>query len=307
MTQRATDLAAGALVEWLAVDWGISGLRVTAMGAAGPLAMRASDLGAGRLRKDEFEPALLGLVSDWLPESGALPVFACGMVGSRQGWAEAQYRAVPCTPADAGAMVMVETLDKRIEVHIAPGLSQNNPADVMRGEETQIAGALALLPDFDGVFCLPGTHSKWAHVSAGEVISFQTFMTGELFALLSRRSVLRHTVAGDGWDRDAFGQGLDDALSRPDKIGARLFGLRAEALLHGLSGAAACARLSGLLTGVELAAAKPYWLGQSVTLIGSEKLLDIYSVALLKQGLATNRLSGEACTIAGLARLRNAG
>jgi 2-dehydro-3-deoxygalactonokinase len=174
----------------------------------------------------------------------------------------------------------------------------------MRGEETQIAGALALSPNFDGVFCLPGTHSKWVHVSAGEVVSFQTFMTGELFALLSRQSVLRHGMATDRWDQVAFAQGLDDALSRPEKIGARLFGLRAESLLHNLDGAAAFSRLSGLLIGVELAAAKPYWLGQPVTLIGAEKLSDTYCYALEKQGLSPNNLPSQACTIAGLASLR---
>jgi len=291
--------------EWIAVDWGTSNLRVSAMGPLGALATRESDKGMGRLQRDGFEPALLELIEDWLPDTGAMQVLACGMVGSRQGWVEAKYRAVPCTPVDAAALVRVETLDKRMIVHIAPGLSQDSPADVMRGEETQIAGALALNPNFDGVFCLPGTHSKWVHVSAGEVVSFQTFMTGELFALLSRQSVLRHGMASGGWDSDAFAQGLDEAISRPEKIGAKLFGLRAEGLLHNLPGAAAFSRLSGLLIGVELAAAKPYWLGQSVALVGVEKLSDIYAEALAKQGLTPRKLPSQACTIAGLASLRS--
>ena len=299
--QSATHMT----VEWIAVDWGTSNLRASAMGPDGALATRVSDKGMGRLSRDAFEPALLDLIEDWLPDVGVIEVFACGMVGSRQGWAEATYRAVPCTPVEVAALVTVATLDKRIKVHIAPGLSQDSPADVMRGEETQIAGALALNPNFDGVFCLPGTHSKWVHVSAGEVVSFQTFMTGELFALLSGQSVLRHGMATDGWEGDAFQQGLDDALSRPEKIGARLFGLRAESLLHGLPGATAFSRLSGLLIGVELAAAKPYWLGQNVTLIGAEKLSDLYSIALSKQGLDPRKLPSQACTIAGLASLRS--
>jgi phosphonate metabolism protein PhnN/1,5-bisphosphokinase (PRPP-forming) len=92
----------------------------------------------------------------------------------------------------------------RLSVHVAPGLRQGKPADVMRGEETQIAGFLALNPNWDGVICLPGTHSKWVHISAGEVVSFQTFLTGEMFALLSQASVLRHGMQGDGWDDAAF-------------------------------------------------------------------------------------------------------
>ncbi|MDZ4095977.1 MAG: 2-dehydro-3-deoxygalactonokinase, partial [Paracoccaceae bacterium] len=179
-------------------------------------------------------------------------------------------------------------------------------ADVMRGEETQIAGALALHPGFDGVICLPGTHSKWTHVSAGEVVSFQTCMTGELFALLSTQSVLRHGMAGDGWDDAAFDAALSDALSRPEKLATRLFSLRAEGLLAGLAPAQARARLSGLLIGIELAATRPYWLGQPVTLIGAEKLSGLYARALAAQGVVARQLPGAACTLAGLASLEKA-
>jgi 2-dehydro-3-deoxygalactonokinase len=226
------------------------------------------------------------------------------MVGARQGWHEAKYRAVPCTPVAAGELAPVTTADPRLDVAIVAGLSQSKPADVMRGEETQIAGALALLPEFDGVFCLPGTHSKWVHVSAGEVVSFQTFMTGEMFALLSTQSVLRHGMASGGWDDATFDEGLSEALSRPEKIAARLFTLRAEGLLAGLSADAARARLSGLLIGIELAAAKPYWLGQEVVLVGTEALTASYARALATQGLSARKLDATACTLSGLASAR---
>ena len=103
---------------------------------------------------------------------------------------------------------------------VLPGLSQARPADVMRGEETQIAGLLAADPGFDGVACLPGTHTKWARVSAGEVVSFRTCMTGELFALLSERSVLRHAVGGEGFEEAAFAEALSDAIARPEALAA---------------------------------------------------------------------------------------
>lgn len=288
--------------DWIAVDWGTSNLRVWAMGREGILAHATSDDGMGQLARDQFEPALLALIAPWLG-SGVTPVIACGMVGSRQGWHEAPYRAVPCTPLDRAGLIKVEVQDARIAVYIAPGLMQMKPADVMRGEETQIAGALALHPAFDGVLCLPGTHSKWAQISAGEVVSFQTFMTGEMFALLSDRSVLRHGMAGKGWDDAAFDSGLSDALSRPDRIGAYLFTLRAEGLLANLSPEKARARLSGLLIGVELAAAKPYWLGQPVTLIGAEALCRNYARALSTQGVEARLLPATECTLAGLASL----
>lgn len=288
--------------DWIAVDWGTSNLRVWAMGADGIRAQAASDDGMGRLTRDQFEPALLSLIAPWL--GGALvPVIVCGMAGSRQGWFEAPYRTVPCTPLDRAGLVRVPVQDARIAVYIAPGLKQTKPADVMRGEETQIAGALALHPAFDGVMCLPGTHSKWAQISAGEVVSFQTFLTGEMFALLSEQSVLRHGMQGKGWDDSAFDAGLSDALSRPDRIGAQLFNLRAEGLIADLSAARARARLSGLLIGVELAAAKPYWLGQPVTLIGADVLCQSYARALRTQGVEARTLPATECTLAGLASL----
>ncbi|WP_374372445.1 2-dehydro-3-deoxygalactonokinase [Tabrizicola sp.] len=288
--------------DWIAVDWGTSNLRAWAMGADGRvLAQAESDEGMGKLAPEGFEAALLRLITPWL--AGNPPVLACGMVGSRQGWREAPYRAVPCTPLDRAALIAAPTTDPRLNVTIAPGLMQAEPADVMRGEETQIAGALRLLPGYDGVLCLPGTHSKWAHISAGEVVSFQTFMTGELFALLSTASVLRHGMQGSGWDEAAFDTAVTDALSRPERLGARLFSLRAQGLIAGLTPDAARARLSGLLIGMELAAARPYWLGQRVTLIGAEKLSTAYARALAAQGVTAGRLSVTDCTLAGLASL----
>lgn len=288
--------------DWIAVDWGTSNLRAWAMGPGGVLAHATSDDGMGKLARDQFEAALLRLIDPWL--TGPTPVIACGMVGSRQGWHEAPYRTVPCRPVAADALVAVPTADPRLRMLIAPGLRQMTPPDVMRGEETQIAGALALQPDYDGVFCLPGTHSKWVQVSAGEVISFQTFLTGEMFALLSTQSVLRHGMAGDGWDDAAFDVALSDALSRPERIAARLFSLRAEGLIGGLEPAVARARLSGLLIGIELAASRPYWLGQAVTIIGAEGISTAYARALMAQGVTARQLPATECTLAGLASLR---
>ena len=288
--------------DWIAVDWGTTNLRAWAMGADGRvLAHAESEDGMGKLARDGFELALLRLTGGWLDSRP--PVVACGMVGSRQGWCEAPYSTVPCAALDPGRVVIAPTKDPRLSVSIIPGLKQTQPADVMRGEETQIAGALRLMPNYDGVFCLPGTHSKWVHISAGEVVSFQTFMTGEMFALLSEASVLRHGMGGEGWDDAAFNAAVTDALSRPERIAARLFALRAEGLIAGLTPAAARARLSGLLIGTELAAAKPYWLGQRVTLIGAERLTAAYAAALAQQGIKAERLPATECTLAGLALL----
>jgi 2-dehydro-3-deoxygalactonokinase len=292
-------------VGWIAVDWGTTHLRAYAMGAAGVCAEASSADGMGALNRDGYEPALLRLVEPWLGAGRVTPVIACGMAGSRQGWYEAPYRSVPCAPLDAGQLIAVPTRDARLAVRLVPGLKQAQPADVMRGEETQIAGALALMPGFDGVLCLPGTHSKWVHVSAGEVVSFQTFMTGELFALLSTQSVLRHGMADDGWEDAAFDAALSETLSRPERIGTRLFALRAEGLIAGLSAAAAKARLSGLLIGLELAGSRACWLGQPIAIIGADRLSALYARALAAQGASSRLLSARDTVIAGLSAARH--
>jgi 2-dehydro-3-deoxygalactonokinase len=287
--------------DWIAVDWGTTNLRAYAMGPEGIRAEATSEDGMGRLGPEGFEPALIRLIEPWLGP-GVTSVLACGMVGSRQGWSEAPYRATPCTPLDAGQMVDVRVRDPRITVQIVPGLKQMKPADVMRGEETQIAGALALDPAFDGAMCLPGTHSKWVQISAGEVVSFQTYLTGEMFSLLSTQSVLRHGMAATGWDEDAFDQGVANGMARPERLAAHLFRLRAEGLIADLGPDAARAQLSGLLIGAELAAARPYWLGARVALVGSAALTALYARALSAMGAPTQTLAAKDCTIAGLAR-----
>ena len=283
--------------DWIAVDWGTTNLRAWAMSGDQPLAHAESDKGMGTLSQADFEPALLELISPWLGSDRTL-IVACGMVGSRSGWVEAPYGTVPATPLSEN-LVSAPAKDLRLDVRVISGLRQTDPADVMRGEETQIAGFLHKTPEFDGILCLPGTHSKWVQVSAGEVVSFRTFMTGELFSLLSKNSVLRLTV-GAGWDDDAFLGAVADAISRPEALAQRLFTLRAEGLLQGLSGATAKARLSGLLIGAELAAARPYWLGQEVVLIGDDSLSGLYASALGAQGLRPGRTDATETTLAGL-------
>lgn len=282
---------------WIAVDWGTSHLRAWHMAQDRVLAEAASDAGMSALGRADFEAALLALIAGWL--DGPTDVLACGMVGSRQGWQEAPYSAVPCTPLGA-APVRAHAADPRLRVHIVPGLKQVRPADVMRGEETQIAGFLARNPGWDGVVCLPGTHTKWAHVSAGEVVSFQTFMTGELYFTLARHSVLRHSLTEAGWDAEAFADGLKDGMARPERLAARLFGLRAADLLENASPEATRARLSGLLIGAELVAARPYWLGQQVALVGAAKVTGPYKTALDQQAVPVQIVDGAEMVRAGL-------
>ena len=148
--------------DWIAVDWGTTHLRACAMGASGIAAEATSDDGMGRLTREAFEPALLRLIAPWLGPAASARWSACGMVGSRQGWHEAPYRAVPCPPLDPGAGAGARHGPTHHHADRARA-EPDQPPDVMRGEETQIAGALALHPASTACICLPGTHSKWAH------------------------------------------------------------------------------------------------------------------------------------------------
>ena len=293
--------ASSSYADWIAVDWGTSNLRAWAMRDDTAIAEAASDKGMGCLERNGFEPALIELIEPWLG-TGKTPVLACGMVGSRQGWVEAPYATVPSKPLSDRLATPLVT-DSRIDVRVVPGLKQHTPPDVMRGEEVQIAGLLAAMPNFDGVLCLPGTHTKWAQISAGEVVSFRTFMTGELFGLIAKNSVLRHSIGG-GWDKTSFETAISDALSRPELMAAKLFAIRADQLLNNKNSGAARAHLSGLLIGAELAAAKPYWLGQNIVLIGEETLSGHYADALQTQGATAHIANATQTTLAGLTQAR---
>ncbi len=292
---------ASTYADWIAVDWGTTHLRAWAMVGDTAKAEATSADGMGALDRDGFEPALLRLIEPWLGQ-GSMPVLACGMVGARQGWFEAPYVSVPANPTSL-TPVRAPTQDPRLDVRILPGLSQANPADVMRGEETQIAGFLAAHPEFDGVLCLPGTHAKWARISAVEVVSFQTCMTGEMFQLLAEKSVLRHSIGAAGEDPDAFVEAVSDTISRPEKLAQRLFGLRAETMLNDLCTGTARARLSGYLIGAELASTKPYWLGMDVAIAGNPTLAAAYASALQTQGVQAQTHDAGPLTRAGLARV----
>ena len=292
--------------EWVAVDWGTSNLRAWTIASDGSILDNlSSDDGMGTLETVEFEPALLALIGDHIAPDSQTTVIASGMVGARQGWVEAPYAPAPCTPPTVASAITAPTRDPRILVHILPGVMQRKPADVMRGEETQIAGFLAANPDFDGVLCLPGTHCKWVRISAGEIVSFQTFMTGEIFALLANNSVLRHSVRSDDHDADTFATAVADAISNPERTAARLFSIRAGSLVADLPPANARATLSGLLIGMELAGARPYWLGMEVAIIGASSLARLYQTALADQGATPTMTDADSLTLAGLTAAYN--
>jgi 2-dehydro-3-deoxygalactonokinase len=289
-------------IAFIAVDWGTSNLRAWGIGSDGRVVAEASsDQGMGKLERSGFEPALLELVGDWLPGDQETLVIACGMVGARQGWIEVPYRQAPCRPVFSDVIGTPETFDPRLKVKVLAGIKQTKPdPDVMRGEETQIAGLLAEHPTFEGTLCLPGTHTKWVRIEAGEIVHFKTFMTGELFNLLATQSVLRHSLGGAGWDKAEFAGTVAAMASQADRFAERLFSIRAESLVLGLEPATAKARLSAILIGTELVAAQDYWMKQNLMIVGNGPQSKLYAEGLLALGQSPHLSDATHVTLAGL-------
>ncbi len=297
-----------------AADWGTTRLRVWLLDTTGAvLAERRSDEGLLAAQPDRFGEILERQLAA-MDAPATLPVIICGMAGSRQGWIEAPYVTVPASlGAIFGAAARVPGTKR--DVRIVPGLAQRDSAapDVMRGEETQLAGALARLGPGRHLACLPGTHCKWVDLAEGAVAGFQTFMTGELFSVLSTQSILRHSVGADvtvNADDPVFAEWYRTALAAPAPVETQLFRIRAATLLHGLTPAAGAAALSGLLIGAEIAAARarfPEHDGQ-VVLIASGAMHDLYDVALRLAGFAVTAVDADEAVRAGLAEAaRHAG
>ena len=288
---------------WIAIDWGSSNLRVWALNNNNAiLDSILSNDGMLGLASNEFEPLLFEKISKWGVGDANIPILCCGMVGAKQGWVEAPYASIPYNLMQEADNVKVSCSDDRLNVRILGGLRQDNPADVMRGEETQIRGFLSIFSNFDGIICLPGTHTKWVHVSAGEVISFRTFMSGELFDLLSKYSVLTHSVKSDDWNDKEFRSAVSESISNPQKIFSDFFKLRADHLLKQVEQSELRSKLSGYIIGAELAGAKPYWLGQNVVILGNDNLSKIYKTALEGQGIFAQEIDATECTLNGLAQ-----
>ena len=274
----------------IGVDWGTSRLRAVRIAPGGAVReTRSADRGITRVAGGDFEAALREIAGDWLAD-GETRILLAGMVGSRSGWRETPYLPCPAGAADLmGAMVPLP-LDGA-EARIIPGLSardQAGIAEIMRGEETQIIGAL---PDTetDALICLPGSHSKWATVEAGNIAGFATFMTGEAFAALGGHTILAQTILahtiGDGTaapDADAFRAGLERAMD-PGGLLHHLFGVRTKAIIDGAGPAADRAYLSGLLIGHEIAAA-PIVPGAEILLVGETALCRLYRTAIESRG-----------------------
>jgi 2-dehydro-3-deoxygalactonokinase len=282
---------------YIAVDWGTTNRRAYRIDSSGACADEFEDgKGALSVPKGEFPVAAAEIRS----RLGDLPMLLAGMAGSNRGWVDAPY--VPC-PAGVGELVnnLVWASDRDA---VIPGLSYTGEgrADVMRGEEVQLLGAIAdgTVPA-DALVCHPGTHDKWVTLEGGRIVRFRTVMTGELFNLLKQHSILADLLQGEVAPNDAFEQGVAHALGNDD-LPSELFAIRARWLLGKADKESSASYASGLLIGSDV---KIGLAGhdRDVIVMGRPELTALYAAAIRQAGGQPTQLDGEKCFIAGIKQI----
>jgi 2-dehydro-3-deoxygalactonokinase len=274
----------------ICVDWGTSSFRAYLTRADGAILARVeSPGGILAVESGAFEDALARHIGGWLVGPGRPPVLMAGMIGARQGWVEAPYARCPAGVAEIAAAIVSIDTQAMGRIGVAPGVSFVAPdgaPDVMRGEETQILGALAAMDRADGVFVLPGTHSKWARVEGGRIVSFATYMTGEIFAALKEHTILGRLMQAPALDGAGFAAGVGAAarLEAPGDLLHAAFMTRTLGLFDRLPPGQAADYLSGLLIGAELMSASRG--ARAAIVIASPALTARYCAAGAILGLA---------------------
>jgi 2-dehydro-3-deoxygalactonokinase len=289
---------------YVAVDWGTSSFRLWLVDRAGNvLGERRSAEGMMAAGKPGFATVLQSHL-DAVGAAPGLPVVVCGMAGARGGWVEAGYVDTPARLASIlKHAVTVPGQDR--DIRILPGIAQRDrkAPDVMRGEETQLLGTLGMDAADDAVVCMPGTHSKWVRVSGGTVEHFATFMTGELFDVVSRETILSHAVTGAdaAEDIDAFKSAVTAAFETPAFAANLLFQVRSGQLLYGGTPSSAREKISGTLIGLELAAGLTGEIPRTgITLVASGRLQMLYQLAFETVSVPVRSIGAEDAVRRGL-------
>jgi 2-dehydro-3-deoxygalactonokinase len=296
----------------VAVDWGTTSFRAYLAAADGAVLDRvADDKGILAVTAGRFADVLSKATAPWIAAHGSLPILMSGMIGSRQGWVEAPY--VKC-PADVKAIAQRLTkieVDGLGAVALVPGLETRGPdgaPDVLRGEETQVFGVLQAPGARDGLYVLPGTHSKWVTVKGGAILGFRTYMTGEVFAVLRGHSILGRLMTPRGGGGPGFAKGLEAGRSSglPGDLLSRLFSVRTLGLFGEVPPPELADYLSGLLIGAELTAGAAGG-KSSFTIVAGAELSDRYVRAAALLGLSATAASADSVVPGHLAIARTAG
>lgn len=293
---------------YIAVDWGSSGFRAFLISDNGNiLAEKTTAEGVLKIQNGGFETVLRSNCGEWLKKYPEMPFITGGMIGSRNGWQEVPYIPCPVSADDIRAQfTRVQDTDD-LTILIGPGVSGENAygaPDVMRGEEIQIFGALALKSVEDTLLCLPGTHSKWCRVENGTITSLSTYLTGELYALLSEQSSLAGLVNDQIRCEESFLSGIE-ASRQPSGLLNNLFSIRASAMISEASHTSPASFLSGLVIGTELCAICDQTdVSAPVILVGNAILNQRYEAALNAFGIQAICVNSNDAFLAGIKTLQ---
>jgi len=292
------------LKKWIAVDWGTSTFRAYLVQNNEVSDTIETKDGMKFVKSHLFEQTLLTLIDRWLDNDKITEILASGMVGSKQGWEEAPYQKTPCNLKSLN-YITPSLKDNRISLKIFSGVCQINQPDVMRGEETQIAGFLNENPNFNGSICLPGTHSKWVEIKNNNIVKFKTFMTGELFEIISKNSVLIHSVKAEKIDKMELLKSVDEILQKPELFSNALFQLRADDLINSKGPTIYKSRLSGYLLAIELLGSMEFWKNNDIILIGNQNLIEMYQFILNKKVKSIKTFLSSDMVLKGLKNFKN--
>lgn len=257
-------------INWVAIDRSDKVFRAWGMRNADAICQHTGQTGAD----------LAATLNEWTGAGSATAIVS--------GDKTAECRPLPARPSDLPLQPGIE-IAAGIETRLVPGLSQADPDDRAHGPETRIAGFLSMNPGWDGVICLPGARTRWAMISADEIVRMQPFATLPVRDAAAQALGIAGTA--QDWNAEVFGAAVSDTMSRPEALAARL---------ANLDGDHAAARLSGHLIGAELAAARPWWLGQQLAVIGPAGDARLYSAALTQQGTPVLETDESKMTLAGL-------
>ncbi|BCG10344.1 2-dehydro-3-deoxygalactonokinase [Buttiauxella agrestis] len=282
--------------SYIAVDWGSTHLRAWLYRDGQCVDSLQQPCGVSRLAEQTVRQVFDQYIEPWRKEH-AIPVVMAGMIGSDAGWQPVPYLACPVTLHEIGAQLF----EIAPQVWIVPGLK--TARNVMRGEETQLIGAMQLAPA--DCYVMPGTHSKWVQIHEGSVSGFTTAMTGELHHLLMNHSLIGKGLPEQHDNDAAFNSGLQCGLDSPSLV-SRLFEARASRVLGDLPPECVSEWLSGLLIGAEVAAMSHELAVKHVTLVGNESLCRRYHQVLAQAGITADEIAGDAAFQQGIRSILDA-
>ena len=279
---------------FIAVDWGTSNRRAYRLDRSGKCVQEFEDhKGVMAVPQGGFPDA----VAEIRQRLGDHPLLLAGMIGSNRGWKEAAYVSCPAGIEElTKALVWVGDREA-----IVPGVSYtgNGRADVMRGEEVQLLGAIAAKKvDPMGMICHPGTHNKWVTLRHGKIDEFRTVMTGEIYNLLKEHSILSDLLQGEVEANDVFKRGAQEALVN-EALPAELFSVRARVLLGQAKKEDAAPYTSGLMIGTDVRIGLSLPTSAEVAVIGRPELTHLYAAAVAEAGRDAVEVDGEQCFLAG--------